>query len=61
MGFNKKYLPSLEEIKKKEEKDPEYIRHLAKADALIGPTDSMDYVEAAIAALKEKEKESHSK
>jgi hypothetical protein len=45
MGFNKKYLPSLEEFKKILENNPDYIKYCWKADALIGPKETLDFIE----------------
>jgi hypothetical protein len=45
MSFNKKHVPALEEIKKYHaEKGDEFILSFEKADCLIGPTESIDYV-----------------
>jgi hypothetical protein len=46
MGFNKVFLNELKEVKKQYTEDPEgFKRRIQKADALIGPTDSMKFVE----------------
>jgi len=45
MSFNKKYLPSLEELKEHLEKYPETLSFYFKADALIGPPESIDYID----------------
>jgi hypothetical protein len=44
MGFNKKILPSLEEFKKRVEENPDYLFYIKKADAIIGPPDTVDYL-----------------
>ena len=43
MGYNKKILPPLETFKKNLQDDPESINYYLKADALFGPSDSMEY------------------
>jgi hypothetical protein len=45
MSFNKKYLPSLEELKEHLEKYPDNLKYYFKADALIGPSESIDYID----------------
>jgi len=46
MGFNKRYLPELEDLKKEYEHDghEQFVRRMSKYDALIGPSDSMKFV-----------------
>lgn len=45
MSINKIYLQDVKELKKKYKEDPEGFKtRIKKADALIGPTDSMEYV-----------------
>ena len=48
MGFNKKHLPPLEDLKKIRDyysSDKEFLeRQFGKADCIIGPIDSMDYL-----------------
>jgi len=46
MSFNKIYLRELKEVKKEYSEDPEgFKRRMSKADALIGPTGSMKFIE----------------
>ena len=45
MGFNKKYVPELEELKRRLAEYPESLRYYLNADALIGPVDSMRYLD----------------
>jgi hypothetical protein len=45
MGFNKKYLPPLMELKNRLAESPESIKYYWNADALIGPAESIDYIE----------------
>lgn len=58
MGFNKRYLPELnkiKEIRKKMNSDEEFLNvYLYRPDAVIGSTDSMDYVKEVESLLKEK-------
>jgi hypothetical protein len=48
MGFNKRYLPDLAELKSIRERmndDSRFLEiYLYKPDALIGPTESMEYL-----------------
>jgi len=48
MGFNKRYLPELDrlkEIRKSCSSDSDFLyKVIGKADALIGSSDSMDYL-----------------
>lgn len=48
MGFHKRFLPdlsSLEESRKRFSSDEEFLRvYLYGADALIGPSDSIEYL-----------------
>jgi len=44
MGFNKKYLRSLENIKKELEETPDNINYYMNADAFIGSKESIDYL-----------------
>lgn len=53
MGFNKKYVPELEELKWRLAEYPESLKHYLNADALIGPSDSMRYLDE----MAEKQKE----
>lgn len=46
MSFNKKRLPVLEElIRNHKERGDEYLEQFLKADALVGPKDSADYLD----------------
>lgn len=46
MSFNKIYLQDLKELKADYKQDPKaFKRRMQKADALIGPNDSMKFVE----------------
>jgi len=45
MSFNKKYVRSLDELKEELEKYPDHLRYYVNADALIGPSESIDYIE----------------
>lgn len=57
MGFNKKRLPPLEDLKKirnSYSSDEEFlIKQFGKADCIIGPLESMDYVKE----IEKREKE----
>jgi len=44
MGFNKKYVPTLEQLKTELEQYPKNLRYYLKSDALIGPADSIAYL-----------------
>jgi hypothetical protein len=48
MGFNKKYVRPLDELKKELEENPERLKYYIKADALIGPSESIQYIEDLI-------------
>jgi len=43
MGFNKKIVPNIEKAREYA-KDPVWLERTIKADALIGPTESIDYI-----------------
>jgi len=45
MGFNKKTLPSLRELKDMLRANPALVNYDWGADALIGPSESIDYIE----------------
>lgn len=46
MGFNKIMLPDLKEIKERYKKEPKStLNWIMKADAIIGPEDSVRYVD----------------
>lgn len=44
MSFNKKRVPPLNELIEELAKYPEHLKFYQKADALIGPPDSVDYL-----------------
>jgi hypothetical protein len=44
MGFNKKYVRPLSDVKEELEKYPENLRYYLKADCLIGSKESIDYI-----------------
>jgi len=53
MGFNKIFLPDAKELRKRYRDDPEsIIRWLGKADAIIGPEDSVRYAEKVLKPKK---------
>ena len=57
MGFNKRNLPDLEELKiihKKFETDEDFIKHIiGKADVILGPPESHRYIETVLDVIKE--------
>jgi hypothetical protein len=60
MGFNKIYLPGLEDLIKIRENynsDKEFlISYVGKADVVMGPEDSSDYLERLAKKVKQDEK-----
>ena len=49
MGFNKRILPKIDKLKKIYNEDPDsYIRSIIKTDALIGPMDSIEWIEKKV-------------
>jgi hypothetical protein len=58
MGFNKRQLPELDELKKIHERfdtDIEFIKYVVgKSDALIGPSESHRYLEEVYDKVKSK-------
>lgn len=50
MGFNKIYVEDLEELKAELKEKPENLKYYAKADMLIGPSESIRYLEELLAA-----------
>ena len=46
MGFNKKYVRPLSDVKEELTKYPENIRYYLNADCLIGSKESIDYIHA---------------
>jgi hypothetical protein len=45
MSFNKKHVPSLDRLKEDLLRSPHSIQYYWKASALVGPSDSLDYIE----------------
>ena len=45
MSFNKKYVPSLDELKEELEKYPGNLRYYFNADALIGSSESIAHLD----------------
>jgi hypothetical protein len=46
MGFNKRILPKIDKLKEYYYNDPDtYIRGIKKVDALIGPMESIDWIQ----------------
>jgi len=56
MGFNKKYVPELEKLKAQLAEYPENLKYYLNADALIGPVNSMRYLDE-MAEKQRKEEE----
>lgn len=55
MGFNKRIIPNLERLEKIYNEDPDsYIRGIIKADALIGPIESIKWVDEKIKEYNDK-------
>lgn len=58
MGFSKKYLPDLPELKSLRSKfscDEDFLKKIiGKSEALIGPSDSMRYIETMEDSIKQK-------
>ncbi len=56
MGFNKRYLPELEELKKihsRFEKDEDFLNYISgKADAILGSSESHRYMEEVYERVK---------
>lgn len=48
MGFNKMYVPELEELKKEIKNNPKLLNYLQAADSLVGPSNSMEYIKEKI-------------
>jgi hypothetical protein len=63
MGFNKKYLPDLSDLKsiRDQYKDDKRFLHiyLYSPDAIIGPSDSMEYLKSIDKTYNQNEKESN--
>ena len=64
MGFNKRYVPELESLKERRKEyssDREFLNAIVgKSDALIGPVESIKYLDSIYEKIKEKENETHS-
>ena len=62
MGFNKRYIPDLETLKerrKEHKSDEEFLNSVVgKADALIGPPDSMAFLDSIYDKIKEDKNDS---
>jgi len=57
MGFNKRILPKIDRLKKIYNEDPEsYIRGIIKTDALIGPMESIDWINKKVKEHYDKRK-----
>jgi hypothetical protein len=56
MGFNKRYLPELEDLKELHQKignDQDFIKHVVgKSDCLLGPSESHLYLEMVYEKVK---------
>ncbi len=56
MGFNKRYLPELEDLKKIHQRfdsDEEFLKFISgKADAILGPSESHRYMEEVFERVK---------
>lgn len=61
MSFNKRYLPALDVIKdlrEKSESDEIFLKNLlGKSDTIMGPKDSVEYVNSMIEKTIKKEKD----
>lgn len=44
MGFNKKILPPLDIFKKMLKENPSLLENISKADAIMGPVETMAYL-----------------
>lgn len=62
MSFNKKHVPQLDELKARhEERGDQYIGDFEKADCLIGPTDSINYIYLHLNRINGKTPDANSK
>lgn len=65
MGFNKRYLPELEDLKKTYEKfksDEDFLKHiLGKSDVIIGSSESHRYMEEIFERVKKEREETGNK
>jgi len=57
MGFNKRYVPELEMLKAQLAQYPETLKYYLNADALLGPVNSMKYLDEMVERQR-KEKQS---
>lgn len=55
MGFNKKYVRKLEELKEELKNNPDSIIYYMNADALIGSKESIDYLDEFWVEYKKKQ------
>lgn len=55
MSFNKKIVPALTELRKELARLPSAIEKYWQADALIGPSDSIKYIESLYKSKNEKQ------
>jgi hypothetical protein len=46
LGFNKKFVPALTELRKELARLPSAIENYWQADSLVGPSDSIKYIES---------------
>ena len=62
MGFNKRYIPDLETLKERRKEytnDEDFLSSVVgKADALIGPPDSMSFLDSIYDKIKEDKNDS---
>jgi hypothetical protein len=60
MSFNKRYVPKLDELKKRREtysSDEDFFKAVVgKADALIGSEESIEYLDSIYEKIKENER-----
>ena len=57
MGFNKRILPNIDKVKEVYNMDPDsYIKGIIKTDSLIGPMESINWVEKKIKEYYDKRK-----
>ena len=59
MGFNKRYIPSLDKLIEKREEyqsDKDFLKAVVgKSDALIGPQDSIEYLDSIYEKIKKED------
>jgi hypothetical protein len=57
MGFNKRILPKIDKLKEIYNMDPDsYIKGIIKTDALIGPMESIEWIEGKVKKYYDKRK-----